>query len=95
MFDEVLMRQAKKVLTVPSNGQISIGKQWAGREVLVEVVDDNRIVITSGTFIPADQATFYTKEANTTLESFNSWSEKTPAKKTELSSLRERLGRKE
>ena len=57
------MRQAKKVLTVPPNGQISIGKTWAGREVMVEVVDDTRIVITTGSFVPADQATFYTKEA--------------------------------
>lgn len=95
MFVEVHMRQAKKVLTVPSNGQISIGKQWAGREVMVEVVDDNRIVITSGTFVPADQATFYTKEANATLENFNQWSGKTPAKKTDLNSLRKRLGHKD
>ncbi len=89
------MRQAKKVLTVPPNGQISIGKQWAGREVMVEVVDDNRIVITSGAFIPADQATFYSKEANTTLEGFNQWSQKNPAKKTDLNQLRKRFGRKE
>ncbi len=89
------MRQAKKVLTVPSNGQISIGKQWAGREVMVEVVDENRIVITSGAFIPADQATFYTKDAQTQLEQFNKWSEKTPAKKSDLNSLRKRLGRKD
>jgi hypothetical protein len=92
---EVIMRQTKKVLTVPPNGQISIGKQWAGREVLVEVVDDNQIVITSGTFIPADQATFFTKDAQSQLEQFNKWSEKTPAKKTDLNHLRKRLGRKE
>ncbi len=89
------MRQAKKVLTVPSNGQISIGKQWAGREVQVEVVDDNRIVITSGTFIPADQATFYTKDAQTQLDQFNKWSDKTPPKKSDLSQMRKRLGRKD
>ena len=89
------MRQAKKVLTVPSNGQISIGKQWAGREVMVEVVDDNQIVITSGTFIPANQATFYTKDAEAQLDQFNKWSEKTPAKKSDLNQLRKRLGRKD
>jgi len=89
------MRQAKKVLTVPSNGQISIGKQWAGREVQVEVVDDNRIIITSGVFIPADQATFYTKEAQTQLDQFNKWSDKTTAKKSDLYQLRKRLGRKD
>lgn len=89
------MRQAKKVLTVPSNGQISIGKQWAGREVMVEVVNDNQIVITSGAFIPANQTTFYTKDAQAQLDQFNKWSEKTSAKKSDLNQLRKRLGRKD
>ena len=88
------MRQTRKVLTVPSNGQISIGKQWAGREVMVEMVDDNRMVITAGTFIPHDLATFYTKAAQAQLADFNRWSQKTPAKKTNLNQLRKRLGRK-
>jgi hypothetical protein len=89
------MRQSKKVLTVPPNGQISIGKQWAGREVMVEVVNDSQILITSGTFIPANQATFYTKDAQVQVDQFNKWSEKTPAKKTDLTQLRKRLGRKD
>ena len=87
------MKQAKKVLTVPPNGQISIGKKWAGREVLVEVVDDNQIVITSGTFIPAHQQTFYTKEAQATLDQFNRWSAENPPKKTDVSKLKKELGR--
>jgi len=87
------MKQAKKMLTVPPNGQISIGKKWAGREVLVEVVDDNQIVITSGTFIPAHQQTFYTKEAGVTLDQFSRWSVENPPKKTDLSKLKKELGR--
>ena len=88
------MRQARKVLTVPSNGQISIGKRWAGREVVVEMIDDNRMVITAGAFVPHDLATFYAKEAHDQLADFNRWSEKTPGKKTNLEQLRKRLGRK-
>jgi len=88
------LRQTKKVLTVPPNGQISIGKQWAGREVMVEMVDDNRMVITAGAFIPHDLATFYTKEAQAQLADFNRWSERTPAKKTNLNQLKKRFGRK-
>jgi hypothetical protein len=88
------MRQARKVLTVPSNGQISIGKQWAGREVMVEMVNDNCMVITAGTFIPHDLATFYTKDAHAQLANFNRWSQKTPASQTNLNQLRKRLARK-
>lgn len=88
------MPRVRKVLTVPSNGQISIGKQWAGREVMVEMVDDNHMVITAGAFIPHDVATFYTKEAQAHLADFDRWSEKTPARKTNLNQLRKSLGRK-
>ena len=87
------MQQARKLVTVPLNGQISIGKQWAGREIMVEKVNDNCIVIRSGAFIPTHQATFYTKESQAQLESFNRWSEKTAAKKTNLNHLRKRIGR--
>jgi hypothetical protein len=87
------MKQAKKVLTVPSNGQISIGKTWAGRQVQIEEVDDHQILITSGTFIPAGQDTFFTEGAEAQLKDFNKWSTKNPPKKTDLKRLRKRLGR--
>lgn len=87
------MKQAKKILTVPSNGQISIGKTWAGRQVQIEEVDDHQILITSGAFIPADQKTFYTKKAEGQLKDFNEWSSKNPANKTDLKRLRKQLGR--
>ena len=89
------MRQTRKVLTVPPNGQISIGKQWAGREVMVEVVDENQIVIRSGTFIPAHQETFYTKAAEESLALFDKFAENKPGKKTDLAALRRRLGKKD
>ena len=88
------MPRTRKVLTVPSNGQISIGKQWAGREVMVEMVDDNCLVITAGAFIPHDMATFYTEKAQSELAGFNRWSERSPARKTNLRELRKRLARK-
>lgn len=87
------MKQAKKILTVPSNGQISIGKTWAGRQIQIEEVDDHQIVITSGAFIPADLETFYTKKAEGQLKAFDEWSAKNPARKTDLKRLRKHLGR--
>ena len=87
------MKQVKKVLTVPSNGQISIGKTWAGRQVQIEEVGDHKILITSGAFIPADQQTFHTKRAEVQLKDFNEWSSKNPQKKTDLKRLRKQLGR--
>ena len=52
-----MSQKAVKLLKVPNNGQISIGKKWAGREVKLEVVSDNEIRIVSGIFVPEHQKT--------------------------------------
>ena len=76
-----------KLLMVPANGQISIGKSWAGRQILVEEVGTNEIRISSGTFIPDSQKTFHTKAAKKSLDSFNKWADKSPAKATNTKAL--------
>lgn len=72
---------------VPANGQISIGKSWAGRHILVEEIGSDEIRISSGVFVPDSQRTFHTKEAKASLDSFNKWESKNPAKKTDAGSL--------
>lgn len=83
-----------KLLMVPANGQISIGKSWAGRQILVEEVGNNEIRISAGTFVPDSQKTFFTKEAKTSLESFNKWEDKKPAKATDTKALFSALRKK-
>lgn len=73
--------KALKLITVPANGQISIGKDWAGRQIQLEV-SDNEIHISAGTFIPDSQKTFYTREAKQSLEEFNDFEKKRPARGT-------------
>lgn len=76
-----------KLLTVPANGQISIGKSWAGRHILVEEVGNDKIHISSGIFVPDSQRTFHTKEAKKSLDAFNEWEGKNSAKRTDVDSL--------
>ena len=85
---------ARKLLIVPTNGQISIGKKWAGKEIVIEEINETEIHISSGTFIPDSDATFFTKDAKMQLEDFDKWSSKTPAKKTDLKKLRAKIGNK-
>lgn len=82
----------RKLITVPANGQISIGKKWAGKEIVIEEVDGKEIRISSGTFITDSNATFYTAESNQDLTDFDKWASENPAKKTDLKNLREKLG---
>ena len=76
-----------KLITVPSNGQISIGTAWAGRQVRVEEVNNNEIHIMSGTFIPDSQKTFFTEEAKQSLAKFDEWERGQPAKATDTKAL--------
>lgn len=64
-----------KLLTVASNGQISIGKAWAGRQIVIEEVADGELHIRAGVFVPDSQKTFHTKAAKESLSEFNDWEE--------------------
>lgn len=83
-----------KILTVPANGQISIGKAWAGRQIMVEEIGNDRIQISSGVFVPDSQRTFHTTEANESLAGFTEWEEANPPKKTDVGALFSSLKKK-
>lgn len=64
-----------KLITVPANGQISIGTKWAGKQIRIAELNDNEIHISAGTFVPDSQKEFFTKEALQSLNEFNQWEE--------------------
>jgi hypothetical protein len=76
-----------KLITVPPNGQISIGSAWAGRQVRVEEVSEGEIRISSGTFVPDSQKSLYSKEATQSLSEFSEWEKKKPATETNTKAL--------
>lgn len=78
---------------VADNGQISIGKEWAGK--LVQVVSSSTgVEIIPGEFVPESQKAFYTKEAQEQLSAFDEWASEKPAKKTDLKALKKKLSGK-
>ena len=81
----------KKLATVGNNGQISIGKEFAGREVLIEKHPDGRVVISPGTFVPDHQKTFFTAEAKDRLDEFDTWAEQNPPAAKPKNDLRAKL----
>ena len=83
-----------KLLTVAANGQISIGKEWAGKQILVEVISAHELRIVSGSFVPDRELPYHTQEAKQTLDAFDEWSEKTPPKRTDRKTLIARLEKK-
>lgn len=67
-----------KLLTVASNGQISIGKAWAGRQIVIEEISDGELHIKAGFFVPDSQKIFNTTIAKEALDDFNKWDESAP-----------------
>ena len=82
-----------KLLKVPGNGQISIGKKWAGRNICMEIVSEHEIRIVSGSFVPDHQMAFHDKESMETLALFNKWCEGNEPRKTDRKKLRKTLGK--
>lgn len=74
--------KAMKLVMVSPNGQISIGKAWAGRQIRVEEVNENEIRISAGVFVPDSQKMFYSDEAKQSLMEFNQFEAAIPAQAT-------------
>jgi hypothetical protein len=99
VITEVLMSEAikkngiqVKYATVGNNGQVSIGKEFAGRQVQIEKTGEGLVIISPGKFIPDHQATFFTKQAMDELQEFDNWaSTNQPQGGTDVKALRSKL----
>lgn len=82
-----------KYATVGNNGQVSIGKEFAGRQVQIEKTGEGLVIISPGKFIPDHQATFFTKQAVDDLQEFDNWasSANKPQGGTDVNALRSKL----
>lgn len=68
------------VKTVGSNGQISIGKRYAGRQVLIEESEPGVITVRMATVIPDNERWLHEPEAAAALQAAMQWAVSTPTK---------------
>jgi hypothetical protein len=81
-----------KYATVGNNGQVSIGKEYAGRQVQIERTTEGIVIISPGKFIPDHHAPFYTKESVEELDDFDRWaSANHPLNGTDVNRLRAKM----
>jgi hypothetical protein len=86
--EEKLMPAVK---TIGSSGQISLGKEYAGRRVLIDEVERGVWVVKLGDFIPDSERWLHRPEVSQSLDRAIAWAEKHPPRKTNLESLAKRL----
>jgi hypothetical protein len=79
------------VKKIGSSGQISLGKKYAGRDVIIEQISDDVWVIKTGEFIPHDEKWLHHPNVAKALDEAIDWAEQNPPGETSLNDLEEQL----
>jgi hypothetical protein len=67
------MRSQQQIKVIGANGQLSLGKIYAGKMVSIEHTDPDTWVIKAGQFIPESEKWLYKKENIEKIERALSW----------------------
>jgi hypothetical protein len=66
------------IKTIGANGQISLGKEYAGKSVLVDEIEPGVWVVKIGQFIPDSERWLHESVAKAKLDEAIAWAEATP-----------------
>ena len=73
--------------TVGSNGQISLGKEYAGRLVMIDQIEPGVWSLKLGNFVPDDERWLHAPEAKAKLDRAIAWADTNPPKATDIAAL--------
>ena len=80
------------VKVVGANGQITLGKQYAGRQVLVEMSEPGVWIVRMATVIPDNERWLHEPAAAASLQAAMAWSVSHPPADADLDEILTRLG---
>ncbi len=81
----------QEVKTIGASGQISLGKQYAGRTVIVDELEDGVWMIKTAQVIPDNERWLHEPEFKKKLDRALEWSATHPPKETDLDALERKL----
>jgi hypothetical protein len=67
------------IKTIGSNGQISLGKEYAGKSVLIDEIEPGVWMVKIGQFIPDSERWLHEPATKAQLDEAIAWAETTPA----------------
>jgi len=85
------MSALAQVKVVGSNGQISLGKQFAGRQVLIEEQEPGVWLVRTATVIPDNERWLHDETAIESLREALDWARAHPADDTQADDILKRL----
>lgn len=77
-----ILESKTTVKVIGASGQISLGKQFAGRQVIVEEADEGVWVIRTARVIPDNEKWLHEKELNTRINKSLAWAKTHEPKET-------------
>lgn len=80
------------VKVIGANGQISLGKQYAGRQVLVEEYEPGVWLVRTATVVPDNERWLHGPRAAAELQAAIAWSIANPASDANIEDTLNRLG---
>lgn len=81
------------IKTIGRSGQVSLGKKYAGRTVLIEEVEEGVWTLKLGEFIPDNERWLHEPDVKARLDRAMEWAANTPPADSDLDELEERLNR--
>ena len=81
------LREATVIKSVGTSGQISLGKEYAGRKVLIERPAEGVWIIRTATVIPDNELWLHKKENQERLRKALEWAKRTPARPSDPDEL--------
>lgn len=88
-METVVSKTSVKV--VGSNGQISLGKEFAGRQVLVEEQEPGVWLVRTALVVPDNELWLHQPKAREDLARALEWAQRNPAKESDLDATFKRL----
>jgi hypothetical protein len=79
------------IKNVGNSGQISLGKKFAGRTVMLSECDQGVWILKLGNFIPDNEKWLHTAEVQTELGEAIAWAEKNSPEETDLEQLEDMI----
>ena len=83
--------QVRQVKTVGASGQISLGKQYAGRTVIIEELEEGAWLIKTATVIPDSEMWLHEGPAKSRVEKAIAWAKKHKPAETDIEGLSEKV----
>ncbi|AVP87962.1 hypothetical protein phytr_10340 [Candidatus Phycorickettsia trachydisci] len=78
---------------VGKNGQVSLGKEYAEKQIQISRLSDGTLIIKPGKFIPDNELWLYTQNNIEKLDQAIKWAESASRKETNLTELINKLAK--